>query len=394
MKTKRILSVIGVMCTLLASVALAAVDAEDVRLGSVDCSEGECVAPRGVNAPLLGGAFLGVLGLGAANIGGNIGGNIRGGAAGFGEFAPVSYAGDGILPGIDALADGSVVVYDGTNLFKRPADGTTFQDVGDFNGGGSNAVYSAGFVAAAPNGGALIGAADGTMMWLDGSELVVTGGPTDGVVFGEFVGATKVLVSSGAELGLVTWNSGALTASYTAVVDYNTSSMAPTGIVLVDDTVYVGDVSGTIRSFALADLEAVTDTPLDANDAPAFYENREIGQNFGPNAFGPYGILGPTDVTPDGNLLVGGVGIIEVVQPEGGFLRRNGRVLKTAEFVDPALMYLPISTDGTVVVADSAGNIQEADFADPGFFGKLFAPIVQLFQWLFGLITGLFSFGA
>ena len=298
------------------------------------------------------------------------------------------------LVGVDALADGSVVVYDGESVFVRGAEEGDAFDAGTalYANTGENAVGSEGFVAADPNGGALIGAADGAMWLLDGSELVVTDGPTDGVVFGEFVDATSVLVSSGTELGLVTWNSGELTASYTAVVDYNTSSMAPAGIVCIDDKVYVGDASGTIRSFKVADLKAVTDTPLEAADGAAFATAPNFAGKDG------YGVFGPTSATPDGNLLVGGVGTIEVVQP-GGFLRRAGRVFESVDF-GTELLYLPISVsvdgvDGKILVADSDGGAQEAVAdVDPGFFGKLFAPIVQLFQWLFGLIAGLFGFGA
>ncbi|MEA3366251.1 MAG: hypothetical protein U9Q79_11490, partial [Candidatus Hydrogenedentes bacterium] len=140
------------------------------------------------------------------------------------------------------------------------------------------------------------------------------------------------------------------------------------------------------------DVVANETEPLSYEAGAAFYNNREIfGAVRGLARFGPYGILGPTSATPDGNLLVGGVGVIEVVQPEGGFLRRDGRVFKTVDF-GTELLYLPISVDGKILVADSSGVGQEATAeVDPGFLAKLFAPIIQLLQWLLNQVLGLFG---
>ncbi len=292
--------------------------------------------------------------------------------------------------GVDALESGELVVYDGSSVYMEDdveADAYTAYSGYDGEAGGL-----AGFVAASPDSAALIGAYSTGSLWLfDADAPAAAGAPlgaVEGVLFGEYLDDTNVLVSvyveeengevieevkqaGVSELGIVdTANTAAL---YTAVVDMGEG--IPGGLVVAKDNVYTTNAAtGQIRSFAIEDLlDPEVAKPLDWEEGALV---------------GTFNDFGPTAVSSQCTLLVSGVdattgkGAVQFVSLAGEF-GGDAQMATEAETAAHVAVYNPETEKVIAVVLDDSGDATNAYVSDESyeaatFFGGIFA-------WLAGL---------
>ena len=256
------------------------------------------------------------------------------------------------LVGVDALANGSLVVYDGVDVYLQDAAGAFDALAGGYPAAAPGIIGQAGFVAAR-GAEALVGAASGSMWLFDCSAEApvgaAVGAEVEGLVAGEYVSDKEILVSVSTEtvneVGLVSFNTDPLGA-YTKVIEL-TADNAPRGIVCVDDAVYVGTAAGNIAKFSVEELIAAA-APEDEVSVKAALTWAD-GDAFD----GDYGVFGPASATVAKNLLVGGLDGFQVVNGDG-------EVLDTIDVIADVLN-VPIYNPATkkILVAganDEAGN--------------------------------------
>ncbi len=258
MKTMRILAVMGVVCTLVAGVALA-----DLR-------------PRD---------FLGV--------------------ANFPDVEEVA--------GVDALANGDFLVLAEGALYQGDKDADDFAQVWPSEAEAKTIpADTGGFVAALENAQALVGLDDTLWLFdLDAEDVLVgdiaVAGDASDAVYGEYLGDSRVLITRTGEgvneLGILQFAVGVNTAAvYTKVVEGNTPPLG--AAVLLGDTVYVG-AGSEVRAFALS---ALLGEEVPEKDMLSWDDGELLGDDFL--------TFGPTSARR-GALLVSGLTGFQIVQITG-----------------------------------------------------------------------------
>jgi len=334
MKKNRVLAVTGVLCALLASVALAQPSTPPT----------DFTALPGFPGPA-------------------------------GEYTSV---------GVDALESGKLVVYDGSSVYLE--DGVEADRYKAFAGYDGDGAGLAGFVAASPDDStALIGAYGTGDLWLfDADAPAAAGDPlgaVEGVLFGEYLDDTNVLVSvyveeEESELGIVdTANTAAL---YTAVVDMGETGI-PGGIVVAGDEVYTTNAAtGQIRSFAVADL-------LDPEVAkPLAWEDGALIGTF--NDFGPTAVSSQCTLLVSGNDATTGRGAIQFVSTDGEF-GGDAQMATEADIAAHIAVYNPKTEKVVAVVLDDIGDAANAWVSAESYeAATFFGSILGLLAGLGGLI--------
>ena len=333
MKKNRVLAVTGVLCALLASVALAQPSTPPT----------DFTALPGFPGPA-------------------------------GEYTSV---------GVDALESGKLVVYDGSSVYLE--DGVEADRYTAFAGYDGDGAGLAGFVAASPDDStALIGAYGTGDLWLfDADDPAAAGDPlgaVEGVLFGEYLDDTNVLVSvyveeEESELGIVdTANTAAL---YTAVVDMGETGI-PGGIVVAGAEVYTTNAAtGQIRSFAVADL-------LDPEVAkPLAWEDGALIGTF--NDFGPTAVSSQCTLLISGNDATTGRGAIQFVSTDGEF-GGDAQMATEADIAAHIAVYNP-ETEKVVAVVLDTGDLANAWVSAESYeAATFFGSILGLLAGLGGLI--------
>lgn len=333
MKKNRVLAVTGVLCALLASVALAQPSTPPT----------DFTALPGFPGPA-------------------------------GEYTSV---------GVDALESGKLVVYDGSSVYLE--DGVEADRYTAFAGYDGDGTGLAGFVAASPDDStALIGAYGTGDLWLfDADDPAAAGDPlgaVEGVLFGEYLDDTNVLVSvyveDISELGIVdTANTAAL---YTAVVDMGETGI-PGGIVVAGAEVYTTNAAtGQIRSFAVADL-------LDPEVAkPLAWEDGALIGTF--NDFGPTAVSSQCTLLVSGNDATTGRGAIQFVSTDGEF-GGDAQMATEADIAAHIAVYNPETEKVVAVVLDDTGDAANAWVSAESYeAATFFGSILGLLAGLGGLI--------
>lgn len=333
MKKNRVLAVTGVLCALLASVALAQPSTPPT----------DFTALPGFPGPA-------------------------------GEYTSV---------GVDALESGKLVVYDGSSVYLE--DGVEADRYTAFAGYDGDGAGLAGFVAASPDDStALIGAYGTGDLWLfDADDPAAAGDPlgaVEGVLFGEYLDDTNVLVSvyveDISELGIVdTANTAAL---YTAVVDMGETGI-PGGIVVAGAEVYTTNAAtGQIRSFAVADL-------LDPEVAkPLAWEDGALIGTF--NDFGPTAVSSQCTLLVSGNDATTGRGAIQFVSTDGEF-GGDAQMATEADIAAHIAVYNPETEKVVAVVLDDTGDAANAWVSAESYeAATFFGSILGLLAGLGGLI--------
>ncbi len=354
MKKNRVLAVTGVLCTLLASVALAQPSTPPT----------DFTALPGFPGPA-------------------------------GEYTSV---------GVDALESGKLVVYDGSAvLLEKDVEADDYTPYEGYDGSGEGL---AGFVAASPDdSAALIGAYGTGDLWLfDADDPADAGDPlgaVEGVLFGEYLDDTNVLVSvyveelddiaygkqyaTVSELGIVaTDNTAAL---YTAVVDMGDG--IPGGIVVAGDEVFTTNAAtGQIRSFAVADL-------LDPEvPKPIPWKNGALIGTF--NDFGPTAVSSQCTLLVSGNDATTNKGAIQFVSTDGEF-GGDAQMATESEIAAHIAVYNPETEKVIAVVLDDTGDAANAwvsaeSYEAATFFGSILAllaglgGLILLLVLIFGLL--------
>jgi len=214
-------------------------------------------------------------------------------------------------------------------------------------------------VAASPDSAALIGANSTGELWLfepTKQEGATSLGTVEGVLFGEYLDDTKVLVSvyvedeldkqAVSELGVVdTANTPNL---YTTVATMPSGGV-PGGIVVAGDRVYTTDATtGQIRSF---DVQNV----LDSADLATVFE-WEDGALLGAfNDFGPTAVSSQCTLLVSGNDLSTGRGAIQFVSREGEF-GGDVNIAEESETAAHLAVYNPDTAKIIAVVTDDSGE--------------------------------------
>ena len=333
MKKNRVLAVTGVLCALLASVALAQPSTPPT----------DFTALPGFPGPA-------------------------------GEYTSV---------GVDALESGKLVVYDGSSVYLE--DGVEADRYTAFAGYDGDGAGLAGFVAASPDDStALIGAYGTGDLWLfDADDPAAAGDPlgaVEGVLFGEYLDDTNVLVSvyveDISELGIVdTANTAAL---YTAVVDMGETGI-PGGIVVAGAEVYTTNAAtGQIRSFAVKDL-------LDPEVAkPLAWEDGALIGTF--NDFGPTAVSSQCTLLVSGNDATTGRGAIQFVSTDGEF-GGDAQMATEADIAAHIAVYNPKTEKVVAVVLDDTGDAANAWVSAESYeAATFFGSILGLLAGLGGLI--------
>jgi len=334
MKKNRVLAVTGVLCALLASVALAQPSTPPT----------DFTALPGFPGPA-------------------------------GEYTSV---------GVDALESGELVVYDGSSVYlEDDVEADTYTAFAGYDGDGAGL---AGFVAASPDDStALIGAYGTGDLWLfDADAPAAAGDPlgaVEGVLFGEYLDDTNVLVSvyveeEESELGIVdTANTAAL---YTAVVDMGETGI-PGGIVVAGAEVYTTNAAtGQIRSFAVKDL-------LDPEVAkPLAWEDGALIGTF--NDFGPTAVSSQCTLLVSGNDATTGRGAIQFVSTDGEF-GGDAQMATEADSAAHIAVYNPKTEKVVAVVLDDTGDAANAWVSAESYeAATFFGSILGLLAGLGGLI--------
>lgn len=294
-------------------------------------------------------------------------------------------AGEYISVGVDALESGELVVYDGSSVYlEDDVEADTYTAFAGYDGDGAGL---AGFVAASPDDStALIGAYGTGDLWLfDADAPAAAGDPlgaVEGVLFGEYLDDTNVLVSvyveeEESELGIVdTANTAAL---YTAVVDMGETGI-PGGIVVAGDEVYTTNAAtGQIRSFAVADL-------LDPEVAkPLSWE--EDGALIGTfNDFGPTAVSSQCTLLVSGNDATTGRGAIQFVSTDGEF-GGDAHMATEADIAAHIAVYNPKTEKVVAVVLDDTRDAANAWVSAESYEAATsFGRILGLLAGLGGLI--------
>lgn len=334
MKKNRVLAVTGVLCALLASVALAQPSTPPT----------DFTALPGFPGPA-------------------------------GEYTSV---------GVDALESGKLVVYDGSSVYLE--DGVEADRYTAFAGYDGDGAGLAGFVAASPDDStALIGAYGTGDLWLfDADDPAAAGDPlgaVEGVLFGEYLDDTNVLVSvyveeEVSELGIVdTANTAAL---YTAVVDMGETGI-PGGIVVAGAEVYTTNAAtGQIRSFAVKEL-------LDPKVAkPLAWEDGALIGTF--NDFGPTAVSSQCTLLVSGNDATTGRGAIQFVSTDGEF-GGDAQMATEADIAAHIAVYNPKTEKVVAVVLDDIGDAANAWVSAESYeAATFFGSILGLLAGLGGLI--------
>ena len=333
MKKNRVLAVTGVLCALLASVALAQPSTPPT----------DFTALPGFPGPA-------------------------------GEYTSV---------GVDALESGKLVVYDGSSVYLE--DGVEADRYTAFAGYDGDGAGLAGFVAASPDDStALIGAYGTGDLWLfDADDPAAAGDPlgaVEGVLFGEYLDDTNVLVSvyveDISELGIVdTANTAAL---YTAVVDMGETGI-PGGIVVAGAEVYTTNAAtGQIRSFAVKEL-------LDPKVAkPLAWEDGALIGTF--NDFGPTAVSSQCTLLVSGNDATTGRGAIQFVSTDGEF-GGDAQMATEADIAAHIAVYNPKTEKVVAVVLDDTGDAANAWVSAESYeAATFFGSILGLLAGLGGLI--------
>ena len=334
MKKNRVLAVTGVLCALLASVALAQPSTPPT----------DFTALPGFPGPA-------------------------------GEYTSV---------GVDALESGKLVVYDGSSVYLE--DGVEADRYTAFAGYDGDGAGLAGFVAASPDDStALIGAYGTGDLWLfDADAPAAAGDPlgaVEGVLFGEYLDDTNVLVSvyveeEVSELGIVdTANTAAL---YTAVVDMGETGI-PGGIVVAGAKVYTTNAAtGQIRSFAVKEL-------LDPKVAkPLDWEDGALIGTF--NDFGPTAVSSQCTLLVSGNDATTGRGAIQFVSTDGEF-GGDAQMATEADIAAHIAVYNPKTEKVVAVVLDDTGDAANAWVSAESYeAATFFGSILGLLAGLGGLI--------
>lgn len=299
-------------------------------------------------------------------------------------------AGEYTSVGVDALESGKLVVYDGSSVYLE--DGVEADRYKAFAGYDGDGAGLAGFVAASPDDStALIGAYGTGDLWLfDADAPAAAGDPlgaVEGVLFGEYLDDTNVLVSvyveemdiaygkqyvTVSELGIVdTANTAAL---YTAVVDMGETGI-PGGIVVAGDEVYTTNAAtGQIRSFAVADL-------LDPEVAkPLAWEDGALIGTF--NDFGPTAVSSQCTLLVSGNDATTGRGAIQFVSTDGEF-GGDAQMATEADIAAHIAVYNPETEKVVAVVLDDIGDAANAWVSAESYEA---ASILGLLAGLGGLI--------
>lgn len=335
MKKNRVLAVTGVLCALLASVALAQPSTPPT----------DFTALPGFPGPA-------------------------------GEYTSV---------GVDALESGELVVYDGSSVYlEDDVEADTYTAFAGYDGDGAGL---AGFVAASPDDStALIGAYGTGDLWLfdfDADAPAAAGDPlgaVEGVLFGEYLDDTNVLVSvyveeEVSELGIVdTANTAAL---YTAVVDMETG--IPGGIVVAGAKVYTTNAAtGQIRSFAVKDLLDLLDPEV---AKPLKWE--EDGALIGTfNDFGPTAVSSQCTLLVSGNDATTGRGAIQFVSTDGEF-GGDAQMATEDDIAAHIAVYNPKTKKVVAVVLDDIGDAANAWVSAESYEAATF------FDNIRGLLAGL-----
>lgn len=305
-------------------------------------------------------------------------------------------AGEYISVGVDALESGELVVYDGSSVYlEDDVEADTYTAFAGYDGDGAGL---AGFVAASPDDStALIGAYGTGDLWLfDADAPAAAGDPlgaVEGVLFGEYLDDTNVLVSvyveeeemdilygeqyeTVSELGIVdTANTAAL---YTAVVDMGETGI-PGGIVVAGDEVYTTNAAtGQIRSFAVADL-------LDPEVAkPLAWEDGALIGTF--NDFGPTAVSSQCTLLVSGNDATTGRGAIQFVSTDGEF-GGDAQMATEADIAAHIAVYNPETEKVVAVVLDDTGDAANAWVSAESYeAATFFGSILGLLAGLGGLI--------
>lgn len=334
MKKNRVLAVTGVLCALLASVALAQPSTPPT----------DFTALPGFPGPA-------------------------------GEYTSV---------GVDALESGKLVVYDGSSVYLE--DGVEADRYTAFAGYDGDGAGLAGFVAASPDDStALIGAYGTGDLWLfDADDPAAAGDPlgaVEGVLFGEYLDNTNVLVSvyveeEESELGIVdTANTAAL---YTAVVNMGETGI-PGGIVVAGDKVYTTNAAtGQIRSFAVKEL---LDLATGSREPLAWEKGALIGTF---NDFGPTAVSSQCTLLVSGNDATTGRGAIQFVSTDGEF-GGDAQMATEANIAAHIAVYNPKTKKVVAVVLDDIGDAANAWVSAESYEAATFN-ILGLLAGLGGLI--------
>ncbi|HOF41045.1 MAG TPA: hypothetical protein PLD73_13305 [Candidatus Hydrogenedentes bacterium] len=304
--------------------------------------------------------------------------------------------------GVDALRTGELVVYDGATVYLE--DGVDEDEYTAYTGYDGAGEGLAGFVAASPNGStALIGAYGTGDLWLFDADAPTNAGEpygtVPGVLFGEYLNNTQVLVSvyldeeiygkqNGpgilvvSELGIVdTANTNAL---YTKVVDMGMDGI-PGGSVVVGRDVYTTNAAtGQIRSFRVADLlDPLVYKPL------AWEDGALVGtfNDFGPTAASSKGTL-----LVSGNDATTGRGAIQFVSTDGIF-GGDAQMAYESDTAAHIAVYNPRTSKVIAVVLDDSGEAADINawvsvdrYEPTTFFGGILALLAGLGGFLLLLI--------
>ena len=303
--------------------------------------------------------------------------------------------------GVDALKSGVLVVYDGSAVYLEDAvEADEYTAYEGYEGVGEGL---AGFVAASPNGStALIGAYGTGDLWLfdanNPADADEPYGTVEGALFGEYLNDTQVLLSvfvdeeilfdkqygpvfvCASELGVLDVNTGAL---YTAVVDMGDG--IPGGSVVVGRDVYTTNAAtGQIRSFKVADL-------LDPEVAkPLAWEDGALVGTF--NDFGPTAVSSKGTLLVSGNDATTGRGAIQFVSTDGIF-GGDAQMPYESDTAAHLAVYNPKTSKVIAVVFDDSGEDLDVNawvsvdtYEATTFFGGILALLAGLGGFLLLLI--------
>jgi hypothetical protein len=296
----------------------------------------------------------------------------------------------------DVLGDGSLVVYDGENIFlETSAESDTYASpYSGFTG-------DPGFVATAPDGTTvLVGAGAGGALWLfDTTNPDDAGDPffaLQNAFAAEFISDDTVVVdvaqfsSEGgvftvvSELGILDLSlagTGNTEGLYTKVVQKSEEGSASAGLVLYEDTIYAADgLTGQVRAFPTSDLL----TAWNSSTTLAWEDGAAIGTF---NSGGPQGVTG------QGTLLIGGLdpdtfdSSVQFVSTSGE-LGGDVVIPQTSEAPFYGALYNPVSSKIIITATsyDTSAPTVNAYVSDEAYEEP--TPPLDILQLLLDFLTG------